>query len=351
MNSYRTRKAAGYEQVLECRDPESGLDAVIVIHDTTLGPAVGGCRMRPYATAAEAFEDAARLARGMTYKVAAAGLPLGGGKAVIVGDPQRDKTPALLRAFGRAMAHLGGAFVTGKDVGTTVEDLAEVRKVTAHVAGLADTTGDPSLATARGVLHGVRAVVHRRFDGADLRGRTIAVQGLGSVGFELCRLLHAAGARLIVADIAAAPVERAVAAFGAAAVAPEAIMEAQADVFAPCALGGVLDDAAARRMKAGAVAGAANNQLADAGAGRTLHGRGILYAPDYVINAGGVINASWEVARRSETYDRAAALAAVAGIEDRLGAIFTRAAAQDTPPERVADEMVRERLARAAEAA
>ena len=345
MTHYRTRTIPGYERALLCDDPRSGLRAAIVVHDTTLGPALGGCRMWRYAGEEEALADALRLARGMTRKAAVAGLPLGGGKAVIVGDPRRDKTPELFRAFGRAVERLGGAYVTGEDVGVSVEDMAWVREETRHVGGLADGSGDPSPVTARGVLHGVRAAMRRRFGAAGLDGAAVAVQGLGHVGYNLCRLLHAAGARLVVADIAPDAVARAVGEFGAAAVSPDAIFDAAVEVFAPCALGGAIDGGAAGRLKAGVVAGAANNQLADPEAGAALHRRGILYAPDYVINAGGLINVSWDILRPGEPYDRAAALAAVAGIERRLDTIFDRAARRRASPERIADEMARERLA------
>ena len=346
MTVYRNLNIAGYERVLRCADAASGLRALIAIHDTTLGPALGGCRMWRYADEEAALADVLRLARGMTRKAAVAGLALGGGKAVILGDPARNKTPALLRAFGRAVESLGGAYVTGEDIGTSVEDMGIVRGETRHAGGLADASGDPSPVTAAGVRHGVRTAVERRFGAASLAGVTVAVQGLGHVGYNLCRLLHEDGARLVVADPAARRAARAADEFGAAVVAPEAILDADADVFAPCALGGVIDAGAPGRLKARVVAGAANNQLADAAAGEALRRRGILYAPDYVINAGGLINVSWEVLRRGEAYDRASALAEVAAIGPRLEAIFERAARRGVAPERVADEMARERLAR-----
>ncbi len=345
MNRYRTLKVPGYEQVLRCTDPESGLNAIIAVHDTTLGPALGGCRMWSYKSEDAALADALRLARGMTFKAAVAGLPLGGGKAVVIRDPRCDKSPQLLRALGRAVAHLGGAYVTGEDVGTSVADMALVREETPHVAGLADTSGDPSPVTAAGVLHGIRAALRHRFGSPDLDGITVAVQGLGHVGFHLCRMLREAGAQLVVADIADDAVARAVATFDAAAVAPDAIVDAKADLFAPCALGGVIDGDTAGRLRAGVVAGAANNQLADPADGMTLHRRGVLYAPDYVINAGGLINVSWEILYPGAPWDRAAALAAVAEIEGRLRTIFDRSARRNEPPERIADAMARERLA------
>ena len=351
MAIYRTRTVPGYERVLECRDAESGLRAFIVVHDTTLGPALGGCRMWRYDSEEAALADALRLARGMTGKAAVAGLPLGGGKAVLVGDPRRDKTPELFRAFGRAVARLRGAYITGEDVGTSMEDMEQARRETRYVTGLADGSGDPSPVTAAGVLHGIRAALRHRFGGADLHGVTVAVQGLGHVGLHLCRLLHAAGARLVVTDLAAEAADRAVAEFGAAAVAPDAIHDAEADILAPCALGGGIDGETLGRLRVGIVAGAANNQLAGTADGLALHRRGILYAPDYVINAGGLINVSWEVLHRGEAYDREAALAAVAAIEPRLGRIFDLSARRNLPPERIADEMARDRLLRAPQAA
>ena len=346
MTVYRNLNIPGYERLLRCADPESGLRAIVAVHDTTLGPALGGCRMWRYDSEDAALADALRLARGMTRKAAVAGLALGGGKAVIIGDPRRGKTPALLRAFGRAVERLDGAYITGEDVGTSVEDMAVVRGETRHVVGLAGASGDPSPVTAAGVRHGIRAAVERRFGAATLSGATVAVQGLGHVGYNLCRLLREDGARLIVADPVARRAARAADEFGAAVVAPDAILDAEADVFAPCALGGAIDAGAPARLKAGAVAGAANNQLADATAGEALHRRGILYAPDYVINAGGLINVSWEILRPGEAYDREAALAEVAAIGPRLASIFERAARLGVAPERIADEMARERLAR-----
>ncbi|MDE0372513.1 MAG: amino acid dehydrogenase [Rhodospirillales bacterium] len=341
--NYQTLVIPGFEKILRCRDPASGLRAVIAVHDTTLGPAMGGCRMWRYASEDDALADAQRLARGMTFKAALAGLPLGGGKAVIIGDPRRDKSPELFRAFGRAVEHLHGTYVTGEDVGTSVEDMDEVRRETRHVAGVADGSGDPSPMTALGVLHGIRAAVRHRYGADSLDGFTVAVQGLGHVGFHLCRLLHDAGAQLIVSDVAADRMQRAVSAFGAVPVEPEAI--AGVEVFAPCALGGAISGATRRRLKAGVIAGAANNQLETPGDGMALHRDRVLYAPDYVINAGGLISVAWDILRRGESYDRAAVSAEVAKIGDRLDAIFKVSARTNRPPEQVADAKARECLA------
>lgn len=346
MTVYRDAAAPGYERVLRCEDPRSGLNAVIAVHDTTLGPALGGCRMWRYAGAAEATEDALRLARGMTFKAAAAGLPLGGGKAVVMGDPRRDKTPELFRAFGRMVERLGGAYVTGEDVGVSVADMEQARRETRHVAGLAAGSGDPSPVTAAGVLHGIRAAVRRRLGAAGPEGLTVAVQGLGHVGYALCGMLRAAGARLVVADVDADRAARAAAEFDARAVAPEEIFAAGADVFAPCALGGAVNRRTRGLIEAAVVAGAANNQLAAPEDGRALHRRGILYAPDYVINAGGLMNVSWDVLRPGEPYDRARALADTARIGASLDSIFAASARRGLPPEAVADEIALARLAR-----
>lgn len=343
--NYQTLVLPGFEKILRCREPESGLSAVIAVHDTTLGPAMGGCRMWSYGSEDDALADAQRLARGMTFKAALAGLPLGGGKAVIIGDPRREKSPKLFRAFGRAVEHLHGTYVTGEDMGTSVEDMDEVRRETRHVAGVADGSGDPSPMTALGVLHGIRAAVRHRYGADSLDGFTVAVQGLGHVGFHLSRLLHDAGAQLIVSDVVADRVRRAVRAFGAVPVEPEAIAGAEAEVFAPCALGGAINAVTRRRLKAGVIAGAANNQLETPGDGMALHRDGVLYAPDYVINAGGLISVAWDILRRGEAYDRATVSVDVTKIGDRLDAIFRTSGSSDRPPGQVADAMARECLA------
>ncbi len=344
MTDYRVIAASGFERILRCEDPTSGLLALIAVHDTSLGPAVGGCRMWPYASEADALADAKRLARGMTFKAALADLPLGGGKAVIIGDGRRDKSARLFRAFGRAIDSLGGAYVTGEDVGTSVADMEHVRRETRFVAGIADGSGDPSPMTARGVLHGLRAAVRHRFGADSLDGLTVAVQGLGHVGHHLCRLLHAEGAALLVSDIRPAAVARAVEEFAALAVAPDAIVEARADVLAPCALGGIINPDSRSTLRAGVIAGAANNQLASPEDGLALFHGDVLYAPDYVINAGGLISGSQDILRAGQPHDRTAALADVARIGDRLAAIFAASAEQRVPPEQVAADLAQARL-------
>ncbi len=332
-----------HEQVIFGRDADVGLNAIIAIHDTTLGPALGGCRIWPYATEDEALSDVLRLSRAMTYKHALAGTGQGGGKAVVIGDARTDKTPALMRALGRLVDTLGGRYVTAEDVGTSVADMVEVRRATRHVAGYhEDERGDPSPVTAYGVFCGIKAAVRHKLGRADLAGITVAVQGLGHVGQYVCGYLHEAGARLLVADIDDAARARAVEAYSAVAVAPDEIHGLVADVFAPCALGGVLNDATIPEIKATVVAGAANNQLARPGHGRELARRGILYAPDYVINAGGVINISL-----ADDDDRAEAMRRTEKIDGTLTRIFERADDEGRPTNRVADRMAQERIAAA----
>ena len=267
------------------------------------------------------MEDALRLSRGMTYKNAMAGLSHGGGKSVIMRDPTRGGSAALMRAFGRHIGSLSGRYIAAEDVGTSPADMEEIARETAHVAGRSGRSGDPSPVTAHGVLAGIRAAAAHRFGGDGLDGVRVAVQGLGSVGMALAGHLHEAGAKLTVTDISEARVAEAAARFGATASDLEGIYDADADIFAPCALGAVLNDGTVPRLRAGIVAGAANNQLAEDRHGEALRARGILYAPDYVVNAGGVINVSCEVAG---PYDRDAALAKVSAIGPTLAEVFRR---------------------------
>jgi leucine dehydrogenase len=327
-----------HDTVIHCADRASGLRAIIAIHDTTLGAALGGCRMWAYADEAAAERDALRLARGMTYKAAVAGLPFGGGKSVILGDPRRDKSPALIRAFAVQVEALGGRYLMAEDVGTTVADMDQARQVSRFVLGGSGAFGDPSPATARGVLAGIRAAAERR--GIKLRGATVAVQGLGKVGMRLALLLHQEGARLLVADVDAAAVARTVREFDATAVPVDAIARIPADVFAPCALGAVLDDASIGTLGAGIVAGSANNQLAEPRHGAMLQARDVLYAPDYVINAGGLMFVAGEAL--GESPERA--LHRADGIAETLGEVFRRAEAHGLPTSVVADAMAAERL-------
>lgn len=332
-----------HEQVVFVSDRESGLRAIIAVHSTTRGPALGGCRMWAYADEREAVQDVLRLSRGMTYKNALANLPFGGGKSVILGDARSEKTPSLMQAMGRAVDRLHGRYIIAEDVGTTPGDMAEVRRETAHVAGLQDGgSGDPSPATAYGVFVGMQAAVDHKLRRNSLEDLCVSVQGLGHVGYHLCRHLAASGAKLFVTDIHRNAVEKAADEFGATPVAPDEIYDVDADVYAPCALGAVLNDRTVPRLRASIVAGSANNQLAEDRHGDALAKRGILYAPDYVINAGGVINISHE--RSAGGYDRKAAFHHIEGIHDTLCAIFKRAQQDGIPTNAAADRVAKERL-------
>jgi leucine dehydrogenase len=333
-----------HEQVVFCHDVASGLKAIISIHNTGRGPSLGGCRMWPYENEEAALTDALRLSRGMTYKSALAGLPFGGGKSVIIGDPRRDKSEALFRAMGRFVESLGGRYRIAEDVGISVEDIEIVARETRFVAGVsAGGSGDPSPATAYGVFRGIEAAVKHRLGRPSLEGVGVAVQGLGHVGQYLCRYLSEAGARLVVSDIDRERVEAMVQSLGAAVVAPDAVIEAPVEVYAPCALGATLNDQTIPRLRCQVVAGSANNQLAEPRHGRALKERGILYAPDYVINAGGIINISHEKLRPEDPdYDREAAYAHVSRIHDTLLEIFRRAEIEDLPTSEAADRLAEE---------
>ncbi len=335
----------GHEEVAYFHDPESGLKAIVAVHNLSRGPALGGCRTWPYESEDEALTDVLRLSRGMTYKSALAGLDYGGGKSVIIGDSRRDKTPALFRALGRFIETLGGRYIVAEDVGIDVEDVEAMARETDHVAGIPSRgAGDPSPATAYGVYMGIRAAVQHRLGHDEICGLKVAVQGLGHVGAELCRLLARDGAGLIVSDIHEASVARVVAELGAEAVEPDAIYEAEADVFAPCALGAIINTETIARLGSPIVAGSANNQLAEPDDGRELRRRAILYAPDYVINAGGIIYLSHE----GPGFQHNRAVARVAGIHDTLLEIFRRADAERVPTSEAADRMAEERFRKTA---
>jgi leucine dehydrogenase len=329
-----------HEQVAFCNDPASGLKAIIAVHNTARGPAVGGCRMWPYRSEAEALTDVLRLSRGMTYKSAVAGLPFGGGKSVIIGDPRTDKSERLFRALGSFVESLGGRYIVAEDVGTSPADMDWARKETRYVAGIPGGSGDPSPATAYGVYQGMRAAALRRLGRDSLDGLAVAVQGLGHVGSHLCRRLAADGVRLFVADIHTDTVRRVVAELGATAVQPEAIYGQPVDIFAPCALGAVINDETLPRLTARIVAGAANNQLAEDRHGEALRQRGILYAPDYVVNAGGIINILYE----GQDYDQAKAFDHIAGIYQTLLEVFGRAEANGVPTNVAADRLAEARF-------
>ncbi|WP_373084408.1 Leu/Phe/Val dehydrogenase [Sneathiella sp.] len=341
MSVFTAKEFDNHEAVLFFRDEVSGLKAIIAVHDTTLGPALGGTRMWDYKSEEDAITDVLRLSRGMTYKSSLAGVNLGGGKSVIIGDAQKDKSEKLFKAFGCAVERLNGTYIAAEDVGTSVADLEMARKMTSHIAGISEgKCGDPSPATAWGVFNGLKAAVHFRLKKDDLSGLKVAVQGLGHVGFELCRYLKEAGARLVVADIDPNAVTRAIREFGAGAVAVDEIYDAGADVFAPCALGAILNDETISRLTARIIAGSANNQLAEDRHADVLKSRGILYAPDYCINAGGIIVISHE----GPDFDRKIAMDQVAGIYKTATNIFERAAREDTSTAQIADKIALERL-------
>jgi len=332
----------GHEEVVLLRDARSGLRAIIAMHDTTLGPAIGGTRMRAYPSEDDSLLDALRLAKAMTYKSAMAGMRYGGGKAVIIGDPARDKTDALLTAYARAVERLGGRFHTGTDMGLDERDIKVMSRVTRHATHTAPGARiDSADLAALGVFASIEKAAQGL--GRPLRGLHVAVQGLGEVGGRLGRQLADAGARLTVADIAPGRVGHAVSVWGARAVAPEAIYDVEADVFSPNAAGGVLDETTIARLRCRAVVGAANEQFADDGAGEALHARGILYGPDYVVNAGGLLSVLFETGE----LDERGITARVRGIADTLADVWTRARQEGAPPHRIADRMVEERLAAA----
>ena len=340
---------ADHEQVVFVSDDKSGLKAIIAVHNSNLGPALGGCRMWPYASEEEAVRDVLRLSRGMTYKSAMARLKLGGGKSVIIGNPRTDKTPALLAAFARALEQLNGRYIAAEDSGTSVADMKFMTQFTQHVAGIHDKpsdegtrSGDPSPATAYGTFIGIQAAVKERLGRDSLDGLRVAVQGVGNVGYDLARQLKEAGAQLWVTDIHREPLVQAGRELGATVVAPDEIFGLDVDVFAPCALGAILNDSTIPQLKASIVAGAANNQLAEARHGVELMKRGILYAPDYVINAGGIIDVYYEHAGIDAGRD--ALIRHIERIDDNLREIFARARREERPTGEVADAIAEERF-------
>jgi leucine dehydrogenase len=334
----------GHEQVIFCRDPASGLRAIIGIHNTVLGPALGGTRMWSYDSTDEAIMDVLRLSRGMTYKAAAAGLNLGGGKTVIMGDPKKDKSEALFRSLGRFVESLKGRYITAEDVGTSVDDMEHVYMETKHVTGITVAhggSGDPSPVTAYGVFRGIEASVKEKFGREDLSGMGVAVQGAGNVGYYLIKQLHEAGAKVTTCDIDADRVQRVVDEFGAKVVNPLEIYDVECEIFAPCALGAILNDETIPRLKAKVISGGANNQLADPDRhGALLEEKGILYAPDYVVNAGGLINVFCEL----EGYVRERAMRRASGIYENTMRVFEIAKERAMPTFQAADLMAEERI-------
>jgi leucine dehydrogenase len=333
-----------HEQVLFVNDDECGLNAIVAIHSTVAGPALGGIRMHAYADEHAALTDVLRLSRGMTYKAAMAGLPLGGGKSVIIGDPAADKTPLLLRSFGETLNSLDGAYVGGEDMGISIADVDIIHEVSPYVVGTASgehASGDPSPFTARGVYLGLLAAVEARLGRDNVRGLRVGVLGLGNVGMKLCQLLADAGANLIVADVDETRVAAAEANLGAKPVAPADLAKAEVDVLAPCAMGALLDPETIADLKCAVVAGAANNQLLDEWCGALLAARDILYAPDYVVNAGGLIAVGAEALGH---FDKTEVDRQVARIPETLGQVFDRAKRTGRPTSEVADAIALERL-------
>jgi valine dehydrogenase (NAD+) len=332
----------GHEQVVFCHDETSGLRAIIAIHSTALGPALGGTRFHVYPDEQSALVDVLHLARGMTYKAAVAGLDLGGGKAVIIGDPRQAKTEALLRAYGRFVESLGGRYITACDVGTYSEDMDVVARESRHVTGRTvehGGAGDSSVLTAYGVLEGMHAAVEHVWGASSLSDRVVGVAGVGKVGRHLVRHLVEEGAQVVVTDVDPAALERVVDAHGVRAVdSTDALVAADLDVYAPCALGGALDDRVAGTLRARVVCGAANNQLAHPGVAKVLQDRGVAYAPDYVVNAGGLI----QVADELDGFSFERARRRVAGIRDATARILRTAEAEGVTPAAAAD-MVAER--------
>ena len=330
----------GHESIHQFHDAATGLRAIIAIHSTALGPAGGGCRLWHYHNEADALTDVLRLSRGMTYKNAMAGLPMGGGKAVIMADPENPPTDELFLAFGRCVESLGGRYVTAEDVGVTVDNMRLVKQVTDYVAGLppheGSAGGDPSPWTADGVFLGLRAAAQHRLGSSSLDGLRVAVQGVGKVGHDLCRQLHAAGASIVTADVNQQNLERTQSEFGAQVVSPEQILFEDVDILVPCALGAILDDQSIPEIKASIVAGAANNQLATPEDGQRLRDRNILYVPDFVINGGGIISAALEYMGNKTEDDVRAQVALIPG---RLTEIFVTADQQQKPTNVVADAM------------
>lgn len=335
--------ALGHEEILFRQDPSSGYRAIIAMHSTALGPATGGTRLWPYSSTSDALVDALRLSRGMTYKNAVAGLALGGGKAVILAPPEPFDREQLFLAHGRAVQSLGGRFITAEDVGTTPADFMVAARETEWVAGFDGRGGDPSPWTARGVMAGLVAATEHRWGSPVLEGRVVALQGCGNVGDALARQLSEAGASLVVTDRDAARAERLADEIGASVVAPEAIYDVEADIFSPCALGSILDDTTIARLRVDVIAGAANNQLAEDRHAEAISARDIVYAPDFVINAGGVISGS--VALLNETQDDM--VRRVDGIHDTTREVLDHAARERITTLRAAERRAEMALAHA----
>ena len=341
MDVFASMKEYAHEQLSLCHEPSCGYFGIIAVHDTTLGPALGGTRFWNYKSTDEAIVDSLRLARGMTYKAAVAGLNLGGGKSVILGDNKRKDREALFRAHGRFVESLGGRYITAEDIGTSPSDMEFVRMETQHVSGLQGLSGDPSPVTAFGVYMGMKATAKARWGSDSLAGKTVALQGCGKVGYYLALHLKEEGVRLIVTDIDPDRVQQAVADTGASAVAPDAIYDQKADIFAPNALGAVINDDTLKRLKVEVIAGGANNQLAEERHGDQLEKMGITYAPDYVINGGGLINVYGEL----QGWERERAKRKAGEIYNTILSLFAIAKRDGLPSYRAADRLAEERIA------
>lgn len=333
-----------YEQLIFCQDRETGLKAIIGIHDTTLGPALGGTRFWNYESEEEAIIDVLRLSRGMTYKNAAAGLNLGGGKTVIMGDPDKLKSEELLRVFAKYVEGLNGRYITAEDMNIGTQDVAYINMETDHVVGLEGKSGNPSPVTAFGTFRGILAAANEVYGSDDLTGKVVAVQGVGAVGYYVCKHLHEAGAKLYVTDIKKANIERAVNDFGATAVAPDEIYGVDCDIFAPCAMGAIINDFTIDQLKCKIVAGSANNQLAEEKHGQMLKDKGILYIPDYVINSGGVINVYEEL----QGYNKDRAMNRASNIYNVVKKVIEISKRDNIPTSVAADRMAEERIAKIA---
>ncbi|MGB3760613.1 MAG: tryptophan dehydrogenase ScyB [Rivularia sp. (in: cyanobacteria)] len=343
MNLFDNVTEMGHEQVLFCNGKDPDIKAIIAIHDTSLGPAMGATRMLPYVSEEAALKDALRLSRGMTYKAACANIPVGGGKAVIIGNPAH-KTDELLYAYGRFVNSLNGRFITGQDVNMTPEDVRKISRETNHVVGVEEQSGGPAPVTGWGVFLGLKAAVEFRLKTDDLKGLKVAVQGLGNVGANLCRHLHENGAKLFVTDINKERIEEIQRLYGATVVEPSEIYGLDVDVFSPCALGGILNSETIPQIKASVIAGCSNNQLGEEKPdGMMLVEKGILYAPDYVINAGGLINVYNEMIG----YNEEKAFKQVRNIYNTLLEIFERAEKQQITTDDASKQLAEERIANA----